>query len=656
MGKFGHRPASALVPTGGLPYDSPVYNEDLAPTTQDARTWTVWNIAALWIGMAVCIPTYMLASSMIANGMNWWQAVVTILLGNLIVLVPMMLNAHAGTKYGIPFPVLLRASFGVRGSNVPALLRAGVACGWFGIQTWIGGSALYQLGLVFVPEWQQAADLPILGINLWELVCFFAFWSLNIAIIIEGIDTIKHVESFSAWFLLATGVALLVWGIRAAGGFGRILSESERLGSPSVVVNEGKKEAGDRLKLKFSPLSFEEGKTRAGHVRYSAVKGDLALSGSEIEKRLSDLPWNEIRPQQEIFAPLGLLPGDPFTVYVQFKDQTSLEDLRKLEADEKADKNELRKRYSSIQSSTLNYKGADPAEEKPKEEPVAPSPFRNLFIPQLTAMVCFWATLALNIPDFTRFARSQKDQLLGQFLGLPPTMALYSFIGVAVTMAAVLAFQDVLIVEDAPWDPVRLLGRFRSPLVVIVSMVGLAVATLSTNIAANVVSPANDFSNVWPARISFKAGGVITGIIGILMMPWKLMETHERYIYTWLQGYGLLLGPIAGIMISDYCIVRNRRLTVEDLYKTDGRYRYTAGFSLIAIAVLGISMLPNIPGFLVASGWASAASVPQVFQDIYQYSWFLGFLLGFLLYSFLGLLVRAPEPQETPQAPMFAER
>src|SRR3954466_4933071 len=154
--------------------DASLYSEDLAPVPRAKRNWTTWNYAALWISMSLCIPTYMLASSLIAGGMNWWQAMITIFLGNAIVLIPMVLNGSAGARYGIPFPVFSRASFGLRGANIPALLRAIVACGWFGIQTWIGGSAIFQLVKIWIPG---IASLPQIFPTSWGLetgpgICF----------------------------------------------------------------------------------------------------------------------------------------------------------------------------------------------------------------------------------------------------------------------------------------------------------------------------------------------------------------------------------------------------------------------------------------------------------------------------------------------------
>jgi NCS1 family nucleobase:cation symporter-1 len=477
---------------------SPLYNEDLAPVPMARRTWNVWHIAALWVGMAVCIPTYTLASGMIAQGFPWKLALLTITLANVIVLVPMVLNAHAGTKYGIPFPVLLRASFGTRGANVPALMRALVACGWFGIQTWIGGSAIYVMLatlLGFTPA-GPADALPVIGLSAGQLGCFLLFWAINIGLILRGIESIKWLETLSAPFLILVGLGLLAWAMDAGGGLGRILDDS-------------------------------------------------------------------------VIAQMRGVDAPPFD-------------------------------------------------------------FWALFWPNLTAMVGFWATLSLNIPDFTRFAKSQRDQVLGQLLGLPTTMALYAFIGIAVTSATVLVFGEAI------WDPVVLLGRFSNPLVVALSLFALTIATLSTNIAANVVSPANDFSNLSPKRISFKAGGLITGFIGIAIFPWRLYTDLAQYIFTWMIGYSSMLGAIGGVMLADYYLVRRRRLDVEELYRVDGAYSYGGrGFNWRALVALAAGILPNVPGFL-SSATRGAVDVPDVFVSLYTYAWFNSLLLAGLTYTVLS--------------------
>jgi NCS1 family nucleobase:cation symporter-1 len=478
------------------PATSPLWNADLAPVPASGRKWGVWNFAALWISMAACIPTYMLASSLIGEGMNWSQAILTIFLGNIIVLVPMVLNAHAGTKYGIPFPVYCRASFGVLGANIPALLRALVACGWFGIQAWIGGSAIYKICTVFLPALGHAAPIGWLGINLPQLACFLFFWAINMWVIHRGIDCIRWLLNIKAPLLLVLGIALLAWAYQAAGGFGPILSQ---------------------------PSAFAAGGAKAGQ-------------------------------------------------------------------------------------------------------------FWAFFVPALTGMIGFWATLSLNIPDFSRYARSQRDQVLGQAIGLPFTMALYSFIGVAVTSATTIIYGQTL------WDPVDVLTRFRNPVLLVVAMFALCLATLATNIAANVVSPANDFAHLAPRRISFRMGGYLTGLAGVLMMPWKLLADPSGYIFLWLVAYSALLGPIGGILIADYFVLRRTRLDVAGLYDPSGPYRYTNGVSLAAVAAFIIAVLPSLPGFLVQVKWIDRALVPPLLADLYGYAWFIGFGLAFVVYLALRKL------------------
>ncbi|MFO0860028.1 MAG: NCS1 family nucleobase:cation symporter-1 [Phycisphaerales bacterium] len=476
-------------------------NHDLMPTTAAQRTWSTWHIAALWIGMAVCITTYNIASGMISQGMNWWQATLTVALGNLIVLIPMVLNGHPGTKYGIPFPVLMRASFGTKGANIPALARAVVACGWFGIQTWVGGDAIYQiLGAVgWVDLTAEAARTMAIGLTPAQFACFMAFWLINLHFVWHGMDSIKWMESWAAPFLIAAGLALMIWAM-----------------------------------------------------------------------------WrvSQIQPVGTIFD----------------------------------------------HSSKFATTGA----------------FWAVFVPNLTAMVGYWATLSLNIPDFTRYARDQKSQAIGQALGLPTTMTLFCFIGIVVTSAT------VIIYKQAIWNPVELVSKMGSVPVIIISLVALTVATLSTNIAANVVSPANDISNLNPRRISFRMGGMITAVIGVLMMPWYLYNNLSAYIFTWLIGYSALLGPIAGIMLCDYYLIRRKQLDVAGLYNPRGPYTYTNGINWRAVVAMGLAILPNLPGFLNAATnrtHAQAATNPVVrplfpafFDEIYGYAWFIGLALGMAIY------------------------
>ncbi len=445
-----------------------LYNEDLAPVPTDRRSWSTYNYAALWIAMSVNIPTYMLASGMIAGGMNWKQAIFTVFLGNVLVLIPMLLNAHAGARYGIPFPVFARASFGVLGANVPAILRALVACGWFGIQTWIGGEAINAMITAVAPGWKNFE---------WGVpLCFIGFWLLHVVVIVRGIRTIRFLQGITAPFLLLIGLALLLWARTKAGGFGPMLA----------------------IPSKFR--SFGE--------------------------------------------------------------------------------------------------------------------FFRFFIPSLTGVVGFWATVALNIPDFTRYARSQRAQMLGQALGLPTTMTFYSFIGVATTSATVIIFGEAL------WDPVAVLSRLGNPLAVVIAMIALLLATLNVNVAANVVSPANDFSNLYPRRISFRTGGLITCVLSIVVFqPWKLLANYSNYIFGWLVGYSGFLGPIAGVLICDYFLLRKKIILVEDLYERGGFYEFSGGFNWSAIAALA-----------AGAGVAFVGLAYPPLRVLYNYAWFVGFAVSFIAY------------------------
>ncbi|WP_207788166.1 NCS1 family nucleobase:cation symporter-1 [Flavobacterium lotistagni] len=471
--------------------NSALYSEDLAPVASENRSWTTWNYAALWISMSLCIPTYMLSSSLIEGGMNWWQAILTIFLGNTIVLIPMILNGHAGAKYGIPFPVFARASFGTKGANIPALLRAIVACGWFGIQTWIGGFALYQMMRLWIPALETMPQIfpDSWGLQTGPAICFLVFWLLNMYVVYLGVDSIRKLLVFKAIFLPVAALALLLWALNAAHGLGPILA------TPSKFANT--------------------------------------------------------------------------------------------------------------------------------------TDFFHFFFPALTGMVGFWATLSLNIPDFTRYATSQKAQIKGQMYGLPTSMTMFAFVGVVVTSATTIVFGTTI------WDPVILAGKFDSKLLVSVAMIAVAISTLATNIAANIVSPANDFANLAPSKIDFRKGGYITGIIGILIFPWKLIADPTGYIFTWLVGYSSLLGPVGGIMIVDYYFIRKQTLQLEDLYNTKGIYSFSNGFNTSAILALLIGIAPNVPGFLTTIKAVSTEAFPQWVTGLYNYAWFVGFILSGLVYWIL---------------------
>ncbi len=493
---------------------SPYYSHDMAPTRRADRKWAMKDMAALWISMAACVPTYQLGSALIADGMDWRQAVFTIFLGNLIVLIPMVLNAHAGTKYGIPFPVYCRPSFGLLGANVPALLRALVACGWFGIQAWIGGQAIYHILTVCFRSWKwgELPPIPHLDINAAELACFLLFWLINMVVIYKGIESIRVLLNIKAPLLILMGLLLLYWAYRAAGGFGPMLSQ---------------------------PSAFGPGGSKAGQ-------------------------------------------------------------------------------------------------------------FWMFFFPALTANVGFWATLSLNIPDFSRYARSQRDQAIGQALGLPTTMGFYSFIGVAVTSATIVIF------GKAEWDPVHLVGRFSNPAVLVVGLFSVGIATLATNLAANVVSPANDFAHLAPRLINFRTGGLITGVVGILMQPWKLLKDPSGYIFRWLIAYSALLGSVGGILIADYFVVRRRRLDLEGLYERSGPYWYSGGVNARAVIALVLGVAPCVPGFLATVSEKAAAHVPAIWVSMYHYAWFISFGISFVAY--LALMAAFRPAGTTPSGAAVRER
>ncbi len=444
-------------------HDPSLSNSDLAPTTLEQRKWGFYNYTALWFSMCMEITTYQLASSLIAKGMDWMQALGTVLLGNLIVLVPMLLNAHAGAKYGIPFPVFIRAPFGVRGANIAALLRAVVACGWFGIQSWIGGTAIHAMLAVI---WPSAASNQ--GI-LWA--CFLGFWLLNMVVVWRGVDSIRRLQAFGAPFMFVMAAALLIWVRMKAGSFGEMLS---------------------------TPSSFH-----------------------------------------------------------------------------------------------------------------STSEFLAVFFPSLTAMVGYWATLALNIPDFTRYSKSQSAQSWGQAFGLPVAMVLYTFVGISVTSASAVLFGRPI------WNPIELIGAFHQPVVAFVALIAILIATLNVNIGANVVSPSNDFSNLYPRLISFRTGGLITGFLGLAMCPWKLLATPDAYIFGWLVGYSGLLGPVAGIMVTDYFLIRKTELDVNSLYHRDGIYYYTKGVNPRAMIALVLGVVIALIGVFVPA-----------LHFLYDYAWFVGFFIA----------------------------
>jgi NCS1 family nucleobase:cation symporter-1 len=464
---------------------SRLYNEDLAPAGVRRRTWGTWNIMAMWISISVVVTTYTLASGLMAAGMNWWQALMTVGLANIVVLIPMLLNAHVGVRYGIPFPVFVRSSFGTTGANFAALSRALVGCGWFGIQTWLGGLAISGILTELVPAWA--------GVPGHELIAFFIFWLIQMAIILRGMETIKLFESWAAPLLIVVSIWLLVWGFSAGGGPSHAFQASAKIMS---------------------------------------------------------------HPQHSFWV---------------------------------------------------------------------------LFWPGLVANIGYWATLSLNIPDFTRFARSQRSQVVGQIIGLPVSMIIFSFIGIATTAATVVVF------KKAVWNPVDLIPMItHNTAILIIALVVIAIAQISTNMAANTVAPSNDFSNLAPKWISFKTGGLITGIIGILMFPWALFNNAGAYIFTWLGGYSSLLGAIAAVMIADYWLVRRRTLNTLDLYRVEGEYRR---WNWPAFAAVAVAVIPVIPGFIdAATTPGGVVDNPSVLDRLYTYGWLFTFFVALVVHWLTSLV------------------
>lgn len=471
------------VEVGEVPEDPVLHNPDLEPTGEEERTWDKWNLAALWVGMSVCIPTFLLAGTLIKMGMNWWQATLTVFLGNMIVLVPLVLNGHAGTKYGIPFPVFARASFGVFGAHVPSIARALVASGWFGIQTYVGGEAILQMIKAVWPGFAElGGGASLIGMDLPSWICFMAFWFLNMFFVWKGHESIKWLENLAAPLLLAAGVATLGWAAWQVGGVGVLLEKSTEV---------------------------------------AATKTDA-----------SGFSW-----------------------------------------------------------------------------------LMTIFLPGLTAVVGFWATLSLNIPDFTRYCKTQRDQMVGQAFGLPTTMVFFSFVAIMIASASLIIFGETIV------NPANLVDKIPSGsgyglLIFFLSFI-IVIATLSTNIAANVVAPANSYSNAFPKHVSFRMGGLITGVLGIVICPWLVMGVLGGFLVT----YSGVLGPIGGVLIADYWLLRKTELDVVELYKSDGKFRYRGGFNWAAIGAL-------VAGVAVVL----AGKLHPVLDFLFQGAWFTGFAVSLAVY------------------------
>lgn len=447
-------------------------------------------MASLWVGLVVGVPSYYLAGSLVELGMAWWQGIATVVAANIILLVPLVLTGHPGTRYGISFPVLARSAFGIRGAHLPTLLRALVGCGWYGIETWIGGEAIFLLLPKTIKQSSLSQFLPWLGTSPLEFSCFIVFWLAQLAIVWRGMDGIRELEKYSAPILIILTSCLLLWSYVNAGGFTTMLSLSSRLSS---------------------------------------------------------------------------------------------------------------------------------------------SQFWSLFFPSLTANISFWATVALNIPDFTRYAKTQTDQIIGQ-VGLPIFMGAFTFVGLAVTSSTTVIFGRLIS------NPIQLLGQIGGFTTMILAIIGISLATITTNIAANVVAPANALVNLSPSKFTFRRGALLTALLGIAFQPWRLLHSSESFVYTWLVGYSALLGPIGSIILADYYLIHRMNLSINDLYSLSphGAYYYSGGYNLAAMTALVIGILPVVPGLLQKLGILT--SVPDTFVAIYNNAWFFSFFSAGILYWILSCL------------------
>jgi len=537
---------------------SHLYSDDLSPTPMEERNWGVWDLAAIWVGMAVCIPTYLLASYMIKDGFSWLEAIFIIALGNIIVTIPMVLNGHAGVKYGVPFPVIGRSSFGINGIHIPSVLRGLVACGWFGIQCWIGGLAVYSIGTTLM------GIEPDTALTFGKFIGFAIFWLLNVYFIWNGMESIRWIEKGTAPILLIMGILLIIWGATNVGSFSKVLDNSNQYAVPTAVMSD--------KGIAINTITDKDGNKKAQEYR-------LITNGKE--GNWQKIPANQIIPFTSNAN--AELPA------IQFKAQDAVSSQVAVQA----------AKTETEQQGSRFWK----------------------YLMWLTAMVGFWATMAISIADITRHSKTQKEQVAGQFIGLPTTMILYSFVGIFVTCAAATIFNDVLVLEDSPWDPVTLIGKLDNPWVIVLAQIFMIIATLSTNIAANVIAPANAFSNISPKNISFQKGGIIAAILGIVTCPWWTMN----FISGLLLFVSSFLGPILAVLIGDYFFVRKKEISTEDLFLTDGKYTYQNGYNIKAFIALIAGVFTALIGLLVPS-----------LEVLYNSSWFSSFAVSLVVYYLLS--------------------
>lgn len=478
---------------------SKYYNEDLAPTSVSQRNWTTYNISMLWVGMAICIPSMSLASGLIGMGVSPWLSIINVALGNIIVLIPIQLNSQIGTKYGIPFPLFARLTFGGKGAQIPAILRAITACGWTSVQAWVGGGAVAAIIGCVIPSFADAGwtvGLPSWGgmqtVAMGQFIGYVIFMLFIGWVAYKGMDQIKWIQNIGGPLLIIIMIALLVWATTYAG------SEGYSFGD---VINSGNNDA------------------------LIEAAGGFAL------------------------VYLGGLMGN----------------------------------------------------------------------------IAFWATMALNIPDFSRYARSQKDQFRGQLYGMPLPMAFCAFVG------AFFARATELVDGTAMFDPTAVFYHLNNKLIILIAALGVAAATVTTCVAANVVAPANGFSNINPKKISYKKGVVITMLIAFFVLQaWWIYGSGGAY-FTWMNAYGTILAPIAAIFIADYFVCKNRQIEIAALFKGEnGRYWYSGGFNQAAIIAWIVAfIIPLLAYFNISGGLGTIIA----YINSVNYLW--SFIIGFVLYVIL---------------------
>ncbi|MCL2355266.1 MAG: cytosine permease, partial [Oscillospiraceae bacterium] len=453
---------------------SKYYNNDLSPADLSKRTWGTYTFFSCWVGMNICIPAYQMASSAIAMGLSWWLSLVLVFSGNLIILIPMLLNSRAGIKYGITFPVYARSVFGIRGAQIPVIIRSVIGAAWTGILIWLGAESLQvALELIFEP-WQ--------GFRYGQAVCYIFFWILNIGFTLGGSDVFKKLKEYSTPLLGLFCIGLSIWGIRAT--------------------------------------------YQAGYVAIDAI------------------------------------------------------------------------RYLNI-SSNINV--------------------RQTITVFLVANISYYSTWAMNVSDLSRFAKNEKSHHIGIIVGLPLSMMLIAFCGIFVTGASKLIFGEPM------WNPNDVVLAIGNRWGALFAAIAILLATLSTNVTTNILPPANGLTNLYPRKVSYKTGVIITGIIATAIQPWRLVADPSGYIYDWLSTYGILTGPFASILICDYFLFKKQTLSLVDLYSGHGsNYWYYKGFNLRAILAWCFAVIPSIAGIFIAP--------LRVLRD---YGWILSFVLGFIIYFIL---------------------